>query len=89
MKARCRFFQAETDGERIWLDMDMTGKESQKRGTYEGSPALGVLAFLETLDRDQLLAVTHDMPALHMVTAHQCSVQTQWNAFVYYLEKDA
>jgi hypothetical protein len=87
MKARCRFFQAVTGGERIWLDMDVNGKDGQMRGTYEGSPSLGVLAFLETLDRDQVLAITHDMPVNHTVTAHHCSVNTQWNAFVYYVPK--
>ena len=85
MKARCRFFQAD---ERVWLDMDSSGKERQERGTYEGSPALGVLAFLESLDRDQLLAVTHDMPARLDVTLRDYSFATQWNACVYYIPKE-
>jgi hypothetical protein len=75
VNARARFFQAVgSDGQRVWVDL-RDGKVAAN-GTYEGSPAIGVCEFLKTLERDQLLAVTHDL------------INGQWNAFVYYLEKE-
>lgn len=85
MKARCRFFQAEVAGERVW--MDMGPDRDTVRGTYEGSPAVGVLAFLATLEPSQLLTISHDFPGRASVILGNWYYDTQWNAFVYYLEK--